>query len=416
MSSQPSQPREEAMTDAAPAGAPSGSGDSVAGLEYVIARTTAILEKLGSIDLSHYESLPAAIALDKLEEGPVAATVACLADTLRVLTTLPFVVGETGAPEPGTSDDELDLDFDLTPAAEPNEGDARPPAERVGAEIDAALARITVADQSDDDPGELDGLCRMLIQAVRASREQLQRARHERAKWSLIAAAEESRRKCQRALRAAVCAAAQVLGVDPATLVFAHEHSELASALRVREALMRFRTEVLDLTASVGEANAADMIVSARACGECINVLSHRPAYGELRALDRYTLQQVRTRLEAFVAAGGADVEGGRQALLDLNAFADLLRAVNNRETLVQHDRAKIRELIDALEACLATANIDPSRARRDYAPVLARFAALRWRDVALDAEVLRQVTDGAQTALEPSIYALLGALNSVRL
>ena len=403
------------MTDAAVV-TPS-QGDAVAGLEFAIARAAAVLEKLASIDLSHYESLPAAVALDRLEEGPVATALSCVTETLRVLTTLPFLVGEAGQPhEPASpDDDDLDLDFDLAPAAEPNEGDARPPAERVGAEIDAALERIT-AETTAAGPGAVEGLCRMLIQAVRAAREQLQRARHERAKWSLIAAAEESRRKCQRALRAGLCAAAQQLGVDPATLVFAHEHSEIASALRVREALMRFRAEVLELTAGVAEAAAPGLLDTARACVDTITHLAHRPAYAELRALDRYTLQQLRSRLEAFASTDSVDEAAGRQALLDLNAFADLLRSVNNRETLVQHDRARIRELTDALEACLATANIDPPRARRELGPVLARFAPLRWRDVALDAEVLRQVTQATPTDLEPAIYALLGALNSVRL
>jgi len=99
--------------------------------------------------------------------------------------------------------------------------------------------------------------------------------------------------------------------------------------------------------------------------------------------------------------------------LLDLDAFADLLRNVNNRETLMQNDRRVKGEI----EATATLAALDPAQASRLYRAALTRLTQMRWRDEALDQEVEAQLAraESDAAALEDRIRSTLAVLGAAR-
>ena len=408
------------MPHSAPAeAAPLRMPEPLAGFEFAVDQGNRILARISRVDLRRYESLAAATGVQLMMRGPVNEMLSALTDTMRLISTVPCLV--TDAVEIDSDELELpepDLEFDESAGAhiEPFEGDARPATlERFCEEVDGALAQLTAAPRTDVNADALGGLCHILVGGLREAHRQLVTARGQRSKWGLIAAAEDGRRKIQRALRACLCAAACLVDVASESLPFARDQSELASALRVRDTLLHFRADILRITAACRSAGPKDLRTVAQHAIFRIASLVRDNNYHELRALDRFNLRRFRAELETWLSENGSGVDAARQALLDLNAYVDLLASVNNREVLVEHDRNVKRQAGEELESCLAMLSVQQRGAAELYRGALERLQVLRWRDAPFGAHIDGELGRTDESSLEKRVFATLSQLATVR-
>ena len=371
-----------------------------------------ILDTLSRVDVRAVEGLDAAAAVEALLRGPLPVVVGAVRDAGRLMASLPELVG--GSPR---AEDDAGDDFDLVVLAGPGdarEGDGSPASrERFCEEVDVAFAQLTDSMNGELESQELANICVMLVRGLREVRAQLTRARAERSKWALITAIEEGRRKAQRALRAGLGLAARLAGMPPPS--FIAEHSELASAQRVRELLMTFRADVLRMTDNVEAMPPSYVEMMARdAHLHLLSFIGH-PHYHELRGPDRFQVQSLRARLAQCLTSKKPSPTEAAKVLLDLHAFAGLLSAVNSREVLVVHDRAVKKRGADELEALLAGLSMGRGHRSTTYAIILSDLTRMRGRDPDLDEHVRREQQRGGEAGLASRALRTLLRLSAVR-
>lgn len=156
-----------------------------------------------------------------------------------------------------------------------------------------------------------------------------------------LEAAESARRKVRRAIRATL-EAARESGVD----VIGGEHqghhqvADLASGLAVRRLYARFRRSLRRPEDPGAEA----VLAAVRYGGGALATLVTSPDYADVRASDRAVLRRLRERALHW-ARHDRRPTTGLQLIEDLWTTGDLLRGINQRQELQQHDRALARRL-----------------------------------------------------------------------
>ncbi|HET7544750.1 MAG TPA: hypothetical protein VFK05_33010 [Polyangiaceae bacterium] len=223
---------------------------------------------------------------------------------------------------------------------EPSEGQ---PSERTLSfelAMDAAVeqrARAAVADVADI------AFCAQL--ELQQRRQRLKEVARSRDPIALLGDCDSALRRLYKALCAIDIALARATLTEP-SLDFT---SELQRSLRVRRYYARFTGQIL----SGPEPTPGTLLARLRGAGTAIAVLVGHDVYSELRVRDRLQLRSLQRRILDWLApAPRADAtDTGFQLWSDVKAFVGMLRGVNSRQELLEHDAKVMRDAL-AFAAC----------------------------------------------------------------
>lgn len=154
--------------------------------------------------------------------------------------------------------------------------------------------------------------------------------------WGMVCDCGRALRKVQKSMHALDVALCEAHGLsDPLV-----DESELATSLRVRKEYARMWRFV----GAVGAAN-DDLHAVLRGAGTICAILVGRDIYRRLRERDRYQLRQLQKRILNSLGSDPFDQRTAARLWEDWAGFVEMLRQVNNREELVQHDAACLERL-----------------------------------------------------------------------
>jgi hypothetical protein len=157
-----------------------------------------------------------------------------------------------------------------------------------------------------------------------------------------LVAAETGRRKLRRAIRAVLETAGQVgESGAPGGHHGPYLVADVASALAIRRLYARFRRSLRRPTEETPEA----VLAAVRYAGGALAALVADPDYADVRASDRAVLRKLRERALQW-ARHDRGVATGVHLLDDVWTCGDLLRGINRRQELKDHDGALIPRLL----------------------------------------------------------------------
>jgi hypothetical protein len=194
-------------------------------------------------------------------------------------------------------------------------------------------------------------------------------------------AAETGLRKLHRILGAVLGSAERLSGSAlPATEPLRRRaRAELDSSLAVRRLYVAFRRSLRRPRDNTREG----VLEALRYAAGGLATIAASPHYAAVRLSDRALLRRQRERLLDWAHAG-KPTQAGVQLLEDIFTCADLLRDINRRQELREHDRSLMRELVG-----------DTTRAREEWLVKLERLAGLDDTLDALTAELQKSSGSG---------------------
>jgi hypothetical protein len=203
-------------------------------------------------------------------------------------------------------------------------------------------------------------------------------------------------RKLRRAIAAVVDAIAQCEGLEPQ--LADEEQALIESAVAVRQMYTKFRRSLVDCD----EDDPAGIRRAIRFAAVSLAVLLGSDAFCDVRLADRRLLRSLQTRIFGWVRHEGSDADGVRLHQ-DIRATADLLRGINLRQELQQHDH-------ELASRALAALTEDPG-AMREW---MGRLRALSGRDDAVD-QLIEAATGGEALAqLHPRLCDCLARIRQL--
>lgn len=149
--------------------------------------------------------------------------------------------------------------------------------------------------------------------------------------------------------------------------------SSLTTSLRTRKVYAWFRRS-LDVDAQPSKDSIQKAI---RKIGTRIAALIGKDEYRELRPDDRILFSRLQARILQWLAQPQASFEEGRRLWEDCRAMGDILRQVNLRADLIEHDARLARTLLVGPRGVGETSHVSED--------VLARLASLEGLDDELD-------------------------------
>lgn len=173
---------------------------------------------------------------------------------------------------------------------------------------------------------------------LRQKRGSLERLQADRNTWQIIASIDGSLRKV---LKVATALHAVCRDQDNGTVL--SFDTELRIGLQVRAMYAVFRGQLAGLADLHAPADA-----KLRRAATAIASLVGLDAYSKMRIGDRFVLHQLRERIVACLREPRPAAATCKRLNVDLANFAELLRAINQRQELVEHDR----QLIESLLSC----------------------------------------------------------------
>ncbi len=161
--------------------------------------------------------------------------------------------------------------------------------------------------------------------------------------------------------------------------------TELRNGLQVRAVYSRFRRQIENLKHLDRSED-----TKLRSAATCIACLAGRDIYPKMRIRDRLALSQLRERMVTCLRQAQPNAAECRRLGTDLRGFAELLKGINLRQELVEHDRKLI-------EGVLADDDFDP-----------AQLASLAGLDDGLDSMI---ETGAPRVEIRPVLWHLLDNL-----
>lgn len=347
------------------------------------AATAALLvEQLRTIDFVCFESMPATAAVLNMTSSTLPRLTRLVHDAASLLRRLPPLVG-------GRDDGPL-LDESRVAASDSQgpaiEGTPALSSDTFCEDLDTSLAAGGTGTRAADVVA-LSDACRSMVRQLQMAQSLLRQAQRQRSKWALIAAGEEARRKTQKSLRASLIMATRIAAPAAAATLFANDTSELQTSLTTRQALTALRR---DLTSYVSRApSLSDVEVGLQMREVRIRLLQMcgDRAYVSVRAQDRYKMQDLHQRISQWLDRMWDNFEEARAILLEVGVYAQLLHNINNRRSLIDHDR----ELGSQVGAELAQMRRDGFAKARMLA-ALRQLQSLRGRSDEVDVLVAKHI------------------------
>ncbi len=143
----------------------------------------------------------------------------------------------------------------------------------------------------------------------------------------------------------------------------------------------------------VGNPKGDELAVAIRKIGQRIAILRRLKIYPFLRIDDRLAIRRLQKRIFAFLE--DPEEQAGRRLWTDLVASFGLLRQINNRQELCEHDRRVVLTVHYQLARKIAAEDPIPSE-------ILERLDPLLGRDDDLDRVMLRPSDHRCRDCLEP--------------
>ena len=237
--------------------------------------------------------------------------------------------------------------------------------------LDNRLGSFTAA-SAGRDIADLAVMARMGLQ-WRIERAQVVAAQNDR--WKTISQMSSARREVIKSVTAVDIAICRSQGRGSA-----NEHyllSEVHRSVEVRRCYVQLFRELT----REGEVTADQLVRRLRLAATCLTKLTSKAIYPDLRIADRVQVRSLQSRmldwLRAFQNDAAQGVQAGLRLNQDLQCFAELLLAVNNRSELRDYDLLTIGETLPRLEE-LPPAQPVPAALR-------SRLDALAGRDEGID-------------------------------
>ena len=226
---------------------------------------------------------------------------------------------------------------------------------------------------------ELSDLCFIALAECRASRRQLEPLTPASEPFTLLVVMERAQSRLSSSLCAVEARLALITGHESQT-----RYVDLGrKPLRARSLIARFRRRI----ASVAQLAGDDMERRMRSVGNGFAWLFGHDSFSSLRASDRLTARMLQERTLDWLRSRGSRDEG-RRLWDDVQAFVELLRLINRRPEVVQHDFKIVLEVAGAL------ADSDPHGPLP--AAIVEPLNSILGRDEVL-AEMLGQGVDSAR-------------------
>lgn len=222
--------------------------------------------------------------------------------------------------------------------------DAGPAPEGDGVEFNFELAVDTVVAGEHQDAGnKVADLAFMALAELRARRSRLGQHDAQGEAWQMVCDCGSALRRVQKSLAALELALCEAEGV-PRLLEY---DSELEVSLQVRRQyrkLWRFVT-------SAGDVGTEEVRNALRGGGTLLAMLVGRDVYCRLRERDRFQLRQLQRRILAWLGQPQPDPRAGVRLWQDFAGFVEMLRQVNLRQELRDHDASALRIALAALRS-----------------------------------------------------------------
>ncbi len=379
-------------------------------LDQALSMAQKIRARLNVIDLRSYEPLTANAAVQLMIPGATQQVLQCSRDAMKLLARIPslFPGGEHLGKVVGEGQPELALVRSDIYAIE---GEPDPKRDRFCEELEETVRECTALGSSDPDLEMFSSTCANLVMELRTCNERVRRERDRQSKWGMIAEAYDSRRKAHHALRGGLSLAYRLLGPVDTKSLFGSE-TELDSALQVRGALLAFRHEMLHFAGGCEAMADWEVAIRVRDFRICILSLFSAPGYGELRPVDRFSLNRLRDHLSEFVDGTWDKPEQARAMVEEVVAFCEPLRFINNRVSLREHDAEVLQSSRAAIETMLRQPGDDAELWSR-FSTVMGQLFHLRWRfeDLGVRLEQDRALGIGAPGTLSARVKQLASYL-----
>lgn len=214
---------------------------------------------------------------------------------------------------------------DPTPGEETGEDSLR----EIGAAISSELAAR-----------EVSGLAFATRTQLKENRDALVTAIENRNIWVVASHADTGLRRVCKGLITVEAAAREYENLEP----LERDWSDIKDSLETRRLYGQFRRA---LNRHQEPADAAEVEEQLRKAAHRIAILRDRKIYPFLRIYDRVSIRRLQKRIYAWLEKpdGAGKERDGRHLLGDLHSFAELLKQINNREDLREHDRRTAKRL-----------------------------------------------------------------------
>ena len=219
-------------------------------------------------------------------------------------------------------------------------------------------------------------------------------------KWLLLGELQELKSKCTHCLEAIVATLVQPFCDRPVDLVLPRYVDATARARTLREQLVDLARDISQLNDKAQRCTKDQALAVRHALVVRLEAFTGHEAYEYLRPADRQELSSFRMRLNRF-EDGIDDLVAFRQVTEGFARFLDALRAINQRDLLVQHDLQKIQSALMLVDAEADDEELRPvlrSLYGRDR--VLDDIILAERRDQPIDLRDLRQVLQATEQGL----------------
>ena len=264
---------------------------------------------------------------------------------------------------------------------------------------DDFLREIGAAISSELAAREVSSLAFATRTQLKENRDALVTAIEHRNIWVVASHADTGLRRVCKGLITVEAAAREYENVEPLERLW----SDIKDSLETRRLYGQFRRS---LNRHEEPADAAEVEEQLRKAAHRIAILRDRKIYPFLRVYDRVPIRRLQKRIHAWLeqSEGAGKEQEGRHLLSDLHSFAELLKQINNREDLREHDRRTSMRLYRIFFSSKnAPKQLEPGH--------LGDLELLLGRDDELDQIVLDPTRHGIEPLREP-LERLLEQLN----
>ena len=266
-------------------------------------------------------------------------------------------------------------------------------------EEDEFLREIGAAISSELAVREVSSLAFATRTQLKENRDALATALENRNIWVVASHADTGLRRVCKGLITVEAAAREYESLEP----FDRHWSDIKDSLETRRLYGQFRRA---LNRYEEPADAAAVTEQLRKAAHRITILRDRKIYPFLRVYDRVSIRRLQKRIHAWIERpdDSEKEQDGRHLLIDLHSFAELLKQINNREDLREHDRRTASRLF----RIFFSSKNPPTELQPGH---IGDLELLLGRDDELDQIVLDPLRHGIEPLREP-LERLLEQLN----
>jgi len=177
------------------------------------------------------------------------------------------------------------------------------------------------------------------------------------------------------------------------------ENVEVLLARELRARVFELRDAILVIEQKLKTSSPADWQPTLAEARDRVEKFIFGPGFAWMRAPDKRTfIRQRRTLTEILMMYSPLRAEPARQTVENLARFLEAMEMLNQRESLMVHDRAALEGVVQHMERALAS---DGPEARTHIGAGLAALSEAQGRDHVLDALLAKTLAPGSPVPVE---------------